>query len=108
MTLGSARAARTALLAGGVLLAAIGALACTRGPWPLAVLGALSVVLGVLVALAGLGVQARMGQAGSLRSETELDARITAAVRRSGGDSCSESGSACDSCDLGCTHRLHP
>jgi hypothetical protein len=106
--LGSARAARTALLAGGVLLAAIGALACTSGPWPLAVLGALSVVVGVLVALAGIGVHARLNRAGSLRAESELDARIMAVVRRSGADSCSESGSACTSCDLGCASRVHP
>jgi hypothetical protein len=97
-----------ALTAGGLLLAGLGALAGARGPWPLVALGALSVVVGVLLALVGLGLRARLSGAGRYEIEAELDAKLMAAVRRSGAGTCDEASTPCDSCDLGCAPRIHP
>src|SRR5436190_6132615 len=65
----TARRVGPALGAAGILLVVLGVLACTRGSWPLAVLGALSVVLGGLVFLIGLGARARSNLLAGYESE---------------------------------------
>lgn len=108
MTLVSARRIGPALSAAGLVLMCLGLLACTRGSWPLAILGALSIVVGGLVVLIGLGVRARLSHTNDYEHEAELDATLMAAIRRSGSASCDESGTPCSSCDLGCAPRSHP
>ena len=82
--------ARTVLLIGGGLLACLGVVAIFGGSWLLVVLGAVCVLVGLSVALLGLGVHARLRAA----SERELDAQIVAAAGGCGG--------SCGSCDLSC------
>ena len=97
-----------ALGAAGIVLVVLGVLACTRGSWPLAVLGAVSVVAGGVVFLIGIGARVRSNLLAGYENEAELDARIMATVRSCGADNCDEASIRCDSCDLGCAPRTHP
>ncbi|MGI8881452.1 MAG: hypothetical protein ACR2KJ_13295 [Jatrophihabitans sp.] len=108
MTLTSARRVGHLLAVTGVLVVAIGILACTRGMWPLAVLGALCIVVGAVAALVGLGMRARVAQALEASESRELDAKVLAAINRSGTASCDEAHTPCSACDLGCAVRSHP
>lgn len=92
----------------GLLVVAIGVLACTRGVWPLEVLGAFCIVVGAIAALAGLGLRARVAQALEAREDGELDATVLAAINRSGTASCDEAHTPCSACDVGCAVRSHP
>jgi hypothetical protein len=104
----TARRVGPALGAAGITLVVLGVLACTRGSWPLALLGAVSVVVGGLVFLIGIGARARSNLLAGYENEAELDARIMATVRSCGADNGDEAGVRCDSCDLGCAPRTHP
>jgi hypothetical protein len=104
----TARRVGPALGAAGIVLVVLGVLACTRGSWPLAVLGALSIVAGGLVFLIGIGARARSNLLAGYESEAELDARIMATVRSCSADNGDEASIRCDSCDLGCAPRTHP
>jgi hypothetical protein len=92
----------------GVLLAVAGVLACSRGSWPLAVLGALAIVGGGLSMLIGLGLRVRAREWLSGNDDAELDSRLMAEVRRAGGGRCDEAADPCRTCDLGCAPRSNP
>ena len=104
----TARRVGPALGAAGITLVVLGVLACTRGSWPLALLGALSIVFGGLVFLFGVGARTRSNLLAGYETEAELDARIMATVRSCGADNCDEASIRCDSCDMGCVPRTHP
>jgi len=103
----TARRVGPALGAAGITLVVLGVLASTRGSWPLAVLGAFSVVVGGLVFFIGVGARARSNLLARHENEAELDARIMATVR-SCGDNCDAASIRCDPCDMGCAPRTHP